>query len=86
MRECHTADSVFDSIVSQELLGVVGHVGQTPVTGQLHGDAVGGKILSEPLLQLFGAARAAATELDCWPTRISVSNDEVMVTSSLEII
>ena len=49
-------------------------------------DAISGKILSEPLLELSGVACARATELNSWPATEPIHNDQIMISTSLKIV
>ena len=77
---------MLDAIVSEELLGLVRHVRQAAVSGDLLGDVEGGEELPEPLLQLPGAACAGARELHRRPATEPVDNDEVVVATQLEVV
>ena len=44
------------------------------------------EVLPQPVLELPGAARAAARELDCRPATEPVDHDMVMMAAQLEVI
>ncbi len=84
--EGYRGEPVLDPVVLQELLGLLGHVGQAAVCGELLGDTVSRKELPESVLKLPTAACAGATKLNSWPAAEPVHDDEIVVAAQLEVV